>query len=126
MDINEESNKYLSIDKKFIKGNKDNPIKSRETFYKILKVWLLLNENENDKTGKSPSGNGFINNFWIQLGSRNYHLNSDTPRRSVNEFYKNKDNHWKIIPNRNGVENLVTNSIDGEKIDSLFLYYKKI
>lgn len=122
MNINEIIQKYLSFDQKYIKGNKDNPIKSEELFYQILKAWLYINKNSDARTGNSPSKNGFVNNFWIVLGSRTYYLNSDTERNGVLEFFRNRENSWKRIANRDGKKNLITNKTSEEAIKGFYFY----
>ena len=122
MDLNKLIDKYIDkVTGHLKKNSKSNPIKTKEEFFKVLKVWRMYNRDKVDVSigdesfGQSP-------HLWLSIFGKEYCLNSDSTIQGVNEFYQNRNNDWKIISNSKGVENKITNKEDGKKIDGFYLY----
>ena len=122
MDPNKLIDKYIDKVTGHIKKNsKSNPIKSKEEFFNILKVWRMYNRSKvgvsigHESFGQSPY-------LWLSIFGKEYYLNSDSKSQGVNEFYENKENDWKIISNSKGVKNKITNKEDGKEIVGFYLY----
>ena len=122
MDPNKLIDKYIDKVTGHIKKNsKSNPIKSKEEFFNILKVWRMYNRS---KVGVSIGQESFGQSpyLWLSIFGKEYYLNSDSKSQGVNEFYENKENDWKIISNSKGVKNKITNKEDGKEIVGFYLY----
>lgn len=122
MDLNKLIDRHIDKVTGYIKKNsKSNPIKSKEEFYNILKVWKMYNRN---KTGVSIGDESFgqSTHLWLSIFGKEYYLNSDSKIQGVNEFYQNRNNDWKIINNSLGVKNKITNREDGREIGGFYLY----
>ncbi len=122
MDLNKLIDKYLDKVTGHIKKNsKSNPIKTKEEFFSVLKVWRMYNR---DKVGVSIGDESFGQSphLWLSILGKEYHLNSDSKIHGINEFYQNRNNDWKIISNSKGVKNKITNKEDGKQIIGFYLY----
>ncbi len=121
MDLNELAKKYLTQDQKHIKKrSKSDPINSKDELFDILKVWKIINQEPNCQIGNGDTGNTPW--IFVKLQEKVYYMNSDTKRVGIQQFYSNKNNLWKLIPNNNDVVNLVTNSSDETSIVGLYFY----
>ena len=92
MDLNTLINKYIDKVTGHIKKNsKSSPIKSKEEFFNVLKVWRMYNRGKvgvsigDESFGQSP-------HLWLSIFGKEYYLNSDSKSQGVNEFYQNKNN----------------------------------
>lgn len=122
MDLNKLIDKYINKVTGHIKKNsKSNPIKTKEEFFNVLKVWRMYNR---DKVGVSIGDESFGQSphLWLSIFGKEYYLNSDSKIHGINEFYQNRDNDWKIISNSKGVKNKITNKEDGKQIIGFYLY----
>ena len=116
--------KHLSIDQQYIKKNsRENPIKSKDDFYNVLKWWKKISKSDTI----SDLRGGSNNEPWIhvKIGEIQYYLNADTKRNGVIEFLNCKKNKWVTIKNENGVQNKIVNSLDESPISG-FYFYKRI
>ena len=101
--------KYLTGDKNHFKiMNRDNMLDSKENLYYLLKWWLNLS-NKNT-IGNTDNMNNNQKIILIKLGSNSYFINADTNKAGVKEFLKNKKEAWRLIENRNGNFNKITNA----------------
>ena len=122
MDLNKLIDKYIDKVTGHIKKNsKSNPIKTKEEFFKVLKVWRIYNRN---KVGVSIGDESFGQSpyLWLSIFGNEYYLNSDSKSQGVDEFFQNRNNDWKIISNSKGVKNKITNREDGKAIVGFYLY----
>lgn len=122
MALNKLIDKYIDKVTGHIKKNsKSNPIKTKEEFFSVLKVWRMYNR---DKVGVSIGDESFGQSphLWLSIFGKEYHLNSDSKIHGINEFYQNRNNDWKIISNSKGVKNKITNKEDGKQIIGFYLY----
>ena len=122
MDLNKLIDKYIDkVTGHIKKNNKSNPIKSKEEFYNVLKVWRMYNKGKigvsigDESFGQSP-------HLWLSIFGKLYYLNSDSKSQGVNEFYQNKNNDWEVITNSKGVRNKITNRTDKKEISGFYLY----
>jgi hypothetical protein len=113
---------YLSLDKNFIKRieNQNKVLNNKEDFFKILKWWLKLTNNNTIGDLSLYSNNTKI--LKLNIGENSYYLNADSNKSGVAEFIKNKDNAWITIQNENGRMNKITNRNDSTPIAGLYLY----
>ena len=101
--------RYLTGDKNhFKKMNRENMLDSKEKLYYLLKWWLKLS-NKNT-IGNTDNTNNNQQLILIELGANRYYINADTNKAGVKEFLKNKNEPWRLIENRNGNLNKITNS----------------
>ena len=115
---------HISIDQNhIIKLSKENALKNKEDFFKILKCWLRYSNSETIGDLTKMTGNTPL--IHLEIGSNNYYLNADSKRTGVEEFLNNKDESWKIILNEVGILNKITNRVDSEAIP-YFYFYKVI
>jgi len=122
MDLNRLIDNYIDkVTGHIKKVSRSRPIKSKEEFFNILKVWRMYNQNSLDASIGSE-GFGQSPHIWLSLSGKEYYLNSDTKGYGVNEFYQNRDNDWKLISNAKGVKNKITNSLDGTDIRGFYFY----
>ncbi|MDB9782838.1 hypothetical protein OAB88_07020 [Winogradskyella sp.] len=122
MDLNKFIDKYIDkVTGHVKKVSRSRPLKSKEEFFNILKVWRIYNNNSlgasigDDSFGQSP-------HIWLSIMGKEYYLNCDSKGYGVNEFYQNRGNDWKLISNAKGLKNKITNSIDGTEIRGFYLY----
>ena len=59
---------------------------------------------------------------YIKNGSKTYSVNGDTKLSGLKEFYSNRNNPCKTIYNSKGKLNLITNDMNGDSIDHLYIY----
>jgi hypothetical protein len=109
--------KYLSIDQRYIEPIR---LSDRDIFFRILSCWSMINQSDDSRIGDSDYGG--TAHLKLEIGDKKYYLNSDTNRRGVKEFLKNKANNWKIIQNINGFANVVTNKPDDTSIPGFYFY----
>ena len=122
MDLNKLIYKYIDkVTGQIKKNSKSNPIKTKEEFFSVLKVWRMYNR---DKVGVSIGDESFGQSphLWLSIFGKEYYLNSDSKIHGINEFYQNRNNDWKIISNSKGVKNKITNKEDGKQIIGFYLY----
>ena len=122
MDLNKLIDKYIDkVTGQIKKNSKSNPIKTKEEFFSVLKVWRMYNR---DKVGVSIWDESFGQSphLWLSIFGKEYYLNSDSKIHGINEFYQNRNNDWKIISNSKGVKNKITNKEDGKQIIGFYLY----
>jgi hypothetical protein len=117
---------HISIDQNFIlKLSRENALKDKEDFFKILKCWIRFSKSETigDLTKmirRTPL-------LFLRIGSSTYYINADSKRTGVEEFLNNTEESesWRIIFNEDGVKNKITNRKDEEAIPG-FYFYKEI
>ena len=121
MSIQETIRKYLTIDQNHVKEiSKGSPLRSKDEFNQILKVWSMVNSESTASVGSSSySQKPWI---WIEIGSSLYHLNSDTKLFGVNEYLEYKNSDWSLIENDKGVVNKIVNSPNRKPIEGFYLY----
>jgi|TARA_B100001175_G_scaffold315266_1_gene326444 hypothetical protein len=122
MDIQQMLNTYLTSDKKhFKKRNSMMPIEL-DHFYKVLGVYTKINFKDSLQLAKHQGGQSFRSWLFIKNGGKKYKVNGDTKLAGLKEFYTNRNNSCKTIINRDGNRNLITNNVNGEKIEHLYIY----
>lgn len=117
---------HISIDQNFIlKLSRENALKNKEDFFKILKCWIRFSKSEtigdlSKMIRRTPV-------LFLKIGSSTYYINADSKRTGVEEFVKNSEESesWRIIFNEDGVKNKITNRKDEEAIPG-FYFYKEI
>lgn len=117
---------HISIDQNFIlKLSRENALKNKEDFFKILKCWIRFSKSEtigdlSKMIRRTPV-------LFLRIGSSTYYINADSKRTGVEEFVKNSEESesWRIIFNEDGVKNKITNRKDEEAIPG-FYFYKEI
>ena len=111
--------RYLSDDQRYIRRC---TIESKVLLYKILFWWKTLSNSESIGDTYNKSGNTILIN--ITLGGNSYYLNADTKKTGVTTFLQNKDNHWNLILNDDGIRNKISNNITKKPIKGFYLYKK--
>lgn len=99
-----------------------NSLKNKDDFFDLLKYWF--EKSNSDTIGDLkifPKNYPLIN---IQIGASSYYINADSKKAGVEKFLENKENQWKIIMNKRGNRNLVTNNSDEEAIPHFYMYKK--
>lgn len=117
---------HISIDQNFIlKLSRENALKNKEDFFKILKCWIRFSKSEtigdlSIMIRRTPV-------LFLRIGSSTYYINADSKKTGVEEFVKNSEESesWRIIFNEDGVKNKITNRKDEEAIPG-FYFYKEI
>lgn len=117
---------HISIDQNFIlKLSRENALKNKEDFFKILKCWIRFSKSEtigdlSKMIRRTPV-------LFLRIGSSTYYINADSKKTGVEEFVKNSEESesWRIIFNEDGVKNKITNRKDEEAIPG-FYFYKEI
>ena len=123
MSIQSIISKYIDTVTGNIKCNgRNNPIQSKKELYQIFSIWITYNKEER---GKRLVENNFNQQpcLYVQIDGSTFFINSDTRIEGVREFFKNKDNDWCVIVNREGVvRNKVTNLISKKDISHFYMY----
>ncbi len=113
---------YLTTDKRHFRRRENIPIPLND-FYKVLGFYIKMNSDERLKLANVQTGTkSHMSWIYIKNGSKIYSVNGDTKLSGLKEFYSNRNNPCKIIYNRDGKLNLITNNINGERIEHLYMY----
>ncbi len=122
MNIQKMLDTYLTADKKHFRRRENIPIQLND-FYKVLGFYTKMNSDERLKLANVQTGTkSHMSWIYIKNGSKIYSVNGDTKLSGLKEFYSNRNNPCKTIYNRDGKLNLITNNINGERIEHLYMY----
>ena len=122
MNIQKMLDTYLTADKRHFRRRENIPIPLND-FYKVLGFYTKMNSDERLKLANVQTGTkSHMSWIYIKNGSKIYSVNGDTKLSGLKEFYSNRNNPCKIIYNRDGKLNLITNNINGERIEHLYMY----
>lgn len=106
------------------KMNRENPLKSAEDLYKLLKLWKQLTNG--DTIGDLTKYNKNTPIILLETNRSSYFINADTTRKGVAEFLVNREDDWSTIMNSNGIKNKITNTINKESIEGFYMYKRSI
>jgi hypothetical protein len=112
---------YLTPDKKHFKRRENIAIPLDE-FYKVLGVYTKINSDNKLELANYLGGKSHMNWLLIKNGAKFYKVNGDTKLAGLKEFYNNRNNPCKTIYNRDGRKNLISNDLNGNNIEHLYIY----
>ena len=122
MNIQKLLDTYLTADKRHFKRRENIPIPLNE-FYKVLGIYIKINSDDRLKLADYQEGTrAHMSWVYIKNGSKTYSVNGDTKLSGLKEFYSNRNNPCKTIYNSKGKLNLITNDMNGDSIDHLYIY----
>ena len=122
MNIQKLLDTYLTADKRHFKRRENIPIPLNE-FYKVLGFYIKINSDDRLKLADYQEGTrAHMSWVYIKNGSKTYSVNGDTKLSGLKEFYSNRNNSCKTIYNSKGKLNLITNDMNGDSIDHLYIY----
>ena len=104
-----------------LKMNIENALTSKKHLFILLDMWVKSTENSKDTIGNL----GVYNNVKIiklNLDDKSYYIDADTTREGVLKFLENKKRKWRIIVNRDGRRNKVTNTTNDAPIEGFYMY----
>jgi len=112
---------YLTTDKKHFKRRENIAIPLDE-FYKVLGVYTKINSDNKLELANHLGGKSHMNWLLIKNGAKFYKVNGDTKLAGLKEFYNNRNNPCKTIYNSRGIKNLISNDLNGNNIEHLYIY----
>lgn len=120
MNQNKSGNIPEIIDQYILNMDRNNPIYLNELI-ELLGKWQRESK---AKTIGNVNGYGRMPLLWITINGRLYKINTDTKRKGIEIFLENqnKNHQLKIIRNKVGNFNLVTNDSEGRSISGLYFY----
>jgi hypothetical protein len=113
---NRIENRYI------LKMNKENALTSEKHLFILLEMWVKRTENSNDTIGNLDLNNNNVKIIKLNLANNSYYIDADTTREGVLKFLENKKRQWRIIVNRDGRRNKVTNTTNEAPIEGFYMY----